>query len=515
MRTFLAAFLLAFGVSAALTPLLRRWAIKLGGLDRAGSSRKIHTRPIPRIGGIAIVVGFILPLIGLSFWENDVSTLFFAHPNRVLGLFLGGIAIALLGLYDDIRGADARVKFSVQVAVAIVMYALGYAVCVVANPFGQPVQLGLLSPPLTVLWIVGIINALNLIDGLDGLAAGVAVIVVMLTFAVALTRLDVLMCLFMASLAGAVLGFLLYNWNPASIFMGDTGSMFLGFVLGVTTVATNQKSSTAVAILVPIVALGLPITDTLLAMLRRAASGRPIFAADREHIHHRLCDLGLGQRQTVLVLYGVCVLLAGVAFALTCVNSRGVALLLATAGGLSFVGLRKLGYLQVSPASFRQTLAMRERNYELRCALRGVSERLEHAAQLENLFQALPPVVDVLRADAVTVWLAVAPGVSERRQMTATPVVVDGTAQRPPLKLQMPIDPWTGSGTGGSLEVTWRIHAGSIDRDHEIFLERLTRHMESALARIYRGPLTQIPALGMSAEKEREATGAERMRDAS
>src|SRR5262249_6061331 len=263
--------------------------------DRAGSSRKVHTKPIPRVGGIAVVVGFVVPLLGLFFWENDVSALFFAHPERVLGLFAGGLAIALLGLYDDVRGADARVKFAVQ----------GFAVHVVANPFGDPVQLGLLSGPLTVLWIVGIINALNLIDGLDGLAAGVAVIIVMLTFAVALERLDVLMCLFMASLAGAVLGFLLYNWTPASLFRGDPGSMFLGFVLGVSTVATSQKSSTAVAILVPIVALGLPIADTLLALLRRAAWGRPIFAADREHIHHRLFDLGLSHRQTVLPLYAV------------------------------------------------------------------------------------------------------------------------------------------------------------------------------------------------------------------
>src|SRR5262249_62137380 len=127
MRTFLVAVLLAFGVSAMLTPLVRRWATKLGGLDRAGSSRKIHARPIPRVGGIAVVVGFIVPLLGLFFWENDVSALFFAHPNRVLGLFLGGLAIALLGLYDDVHGADARVKFAVQGCVAIAMYPLRFA----------------------------------------------------------------------------------------------------------------------------------------------------------------------------------------------------------------------------------------------------------------------------------------------------------------------------------------------------------------------------------------------------
>ena len=514
MRTFLVAFLLAFGVSAVLTPLIRGWATKLGGLDRAGSSRKVHTKPIPRVGGIAVVVGFVVPLLGLFFWENDVSALFFAHPERVLGLFAGGLAIALLGLYDDVHGADARLKFAVQGCVAIAMYPLGFAVHVVANPFGDPVQLGLLSSPLTVLWIVGIINALNLIDGLDGLAAGVAVIAVMLTFTVALGRLDVLMCLFMASLAGAVLGFLIYNWNPASIFMGDTGSMFLGFVLGVSTVATNQKSSTAVAILVPIVALGLPIADTLLAMLRRAAAGRPIFAADREHIHHRLFDLGLSHRQTVLVLYGVCVLLALVAFSLTYVNSSEVALLLTIAGSLAFVGLRRLGYLHVSRETFRQSLIARERNHELRRALRSVSERLQRAPHLEGLFQALPPVVSALHADAVTVWLAVAPGVSEMREMTARPQGASAVITPGPLTLQMPIEVRAARDTGGSLEVTWRTHAGAIDRDYEIFLEGLVRHLETALARIHQHPLGPLVA-SVSMQREVRRTPEAALRDAS
>jgi UDP-GlcNAc:undecaprenyl-phosphate GlcNAc-1-phosphate transferase len=515
MRTFLVAFLLAFGVSALLTPLVRQWATKLGGLDRTGSSRKIHAQPIPRVGGIAVVLGFIVPLLGLFFWENEISALFFAHPTRVLGLFLGGVAIALLGLYDDVRGADARVKFAVQGVIAITMYLLGYAVHVVANPFGDPVQLGLLSSPLTVFWIVGIINAMNLIDGLDGLAAGVAVIVVSLTFAVALDRLDVLMCLFMASLAGAVLGFLLYNWHPASIFMGDTGSMFLGFVLGVSTVATNQKSSTAVAILVPIVGLGLPIADTLLALLRRAACGRPIFAADREHIHHRLFDLGLGHRQTVLVLYGVCVLLALVAFSLTYVNNRDMALLLAISGSLAFVGLHRLGYLHVSRESFRQSLAARERNHELRRALRGVSEGLERAAHLEGLFQALPPVLPALGADAVTLWLAVAPGVSETHEMTARPLVVGAAAAPAPLTVQMPIVARAARAPGGSLNVTWRTHPGAIDRDYEIFLERLVRHLEAALARIHRYPVAPMAAAAASFGQMEKTTVAEGLRDAS
>ena len=175
--------------------------------------------------------------------------------------------------------------------------------------------------PFTLLWIVGVINAMNLIDGLDGLAGGVALVAVATMFLVSMQRNQPLMVLFSASLGGAVLGFLFYNFNPASIFMGDTGSMFLGFVLATSSIRTNQKASTTVAVLIPIITLGLPILDTLLAMSRRAVRGRPLFRADKEHIHHRLLGLGLTHRQTVLALYGMCLVLGGLAVVLTYTNS--------------------------------------------------------------------------------------------------------------------------------------------------------------------------------------------------
>ena len=189
---------------------------------------------------------------------------------------------------------------------------------------------------------------MNLIDGLDGLAAGVGLFGVATTFVLAAMRGDPIMMLFMAALGGALVGFLFYNFNPASIFMGDTGSMFLGYVLAVGAVQTSQKSSTTVAILVPIVALGVPIADTLLAMLRRALRHRPMFSADRAHIHHKLLDLGLTQKQAVLVLYGVSILLGGTALLLTVASSVQSAVLLAAMGVLGFLGIRKLGYGQLS-----------------------------------------------------------------------------------------------------------------------------------------------------------------------
>jgi len=206
-----------------------------------------------------------------------------------------------------------------------------------------------------MVWIVGVINAMNLIDGLDGLAAGVGLFGLVTTFVLAATRSDPIMMLFMASLGGATLGFLVYNFNPASIFMGDTGSMFLGYVLAVGSIQTNQKSSTAVAILIPIVALGLPIADTLLAMIRRAVNHQPMFSADRAHIHHKLLDLGLSQKKAVLTLYGTSILLGAMALLLTVASGFQTALILLAMGTAGFIGIRRLGYGQMRMSEAAQS----------------------------------------------------------------------------------------------------------------------------------------------------------------
>src|SRR5574342_1246725 len=248
MRTAAAAFFLSVLVGAVLTPIVRGLARRLELLDHALTSRKVHGRPVPRLGGIAIVTAFFVPILGLFFTDSAVGELFYSDGRRAFGLIAGGTAIGLLGVYDDLRGSGARIKLTVQIAVALAMYGLGFRVEQIASPFGPHVPLGWLSLPFTVLWIVGVVNAMNLIDGLDGLAGGVAFLAVASTFLVALQRGQPLMVLFTAALAGAVLGCLFYNFNPASIFMGDTGSMFLGFVLATTTIQTSQKASTAVVL---------------------------------------------------------------------------------------------------------------------------------------------------------------------------------------------------------------------------------------------------------------------------
>ncbi|NNF67982.1 MAG: undecaprenyl/decaprenyl-phosphate alpha-N-acetylglucosaminyl 1-phosphate transferase, partial [Gammaproteobacteria bacterium] len=241
------------------------------------SFRKIHNEDTPRVGGIAIVIAFYLPLVGL-FAVNSVTGAFFTEDTTLaVGLLLGALPIVLLGLYDDLVGAGAVEKFAVQLAVAIGLYGIGFRIEIISMPLDQTLSLGIFSLPVTILWIVGLINALNLIDGLDGLAGGVAVFAAATIFAVAFAHGNLLMMLFMATLAGAVLGFLYFNFNPATIFMGDTGSLFLGYVIAVTSLQTSTKGAATVALLTPVLALGLPILDTAIAFIRRMLRGQNPF----------------------------------------------------------------------------------------------------------------------------------------------------------------------------------------------------------------------------------------------
>ncbi|RKG83290.1 MraY family glycosyltransferase [Corallococcus terminator] len=466
MITFFAAFLVSLLVALALTWIVRERALAWGWLDQTSSSRKVHVRPVPRLGGIGIVGGFFAPLCALFLVDSGVGVQFLAQTDLIVGLFVGGAVIAALGLYDDLKGAGAKLKFSVQFAVALSLYALGFRIEVLANPFGAELSLGLLSLPLTVVWVVGVINALNLIDGLDGLAGGVAFFGVGTHFLLALMRGDVLLCLLMAALAGAILGFLVFNFNPASIFMGDTGSMFLGFVLAAVSIKTSSKSGTAVALLVPVMALGLPIMDTLLAMVRRSLLGRPMFSADKEHIHHRLMSrLLLTHRTTVLVLYALCSLFMVTALGLHFANSVQSALLLSGVGVVIVVLMRKLGYLDMRHAgSVQQT---RQRNQQLRTLVKAVTGAVRAAGSLQDVWNAVRPLAQGLDAAQQELRL-------RRPQEQDTEGVVF-EARRPEAgtssPLEVSVEVKDGEVLLGTLRLCWRDGRSTIDRDEELALE--------------------------------------------
>lgn len=465
-------FSVAAAISLVATPLVRDAAKRRGALDVAHSSRKIHGRAVPRLGGIAIIVAFF-GAVGLARLMGPIAG--FTLSPVMTGAFLaGGAVIAALGIFDDLRGANARTKFAVQFGVAAAMYWSGFRIETLANPFGPHLELGFLAFPFTLLWIAGIINALNLIDGLDGLAGGVAVVALATTVAVGAQHGRPGMIFFAAVLAGAVLGFLRYNLNPASIFMGDSGSMFLGFVLATLSIGTHQKSTTAVSLLIPIVALGLPIADTLLAMSRRAARGVPMFSADRGHIHHRLLDLGLTHRQTVLVLHGASVLLGCTAIALahaTPAQAFGGLLVLAT---LSACGLYRLGFFRVENAL--EVLEARKRNAAMRQAVLQARPALDAAESFDELWRAIEPAARALRAREVQLRLGTHGGPRRLYSSGAEPAASDLACAT------------FGIGgersAGDELLLGWADGRRKVDRDTEIAVELLCREVEPVLERI-------------------------------
>ncbi len=293
MSEFLAPAL-AFVLAFSLTPIVIRLAHRLDALDRP-SARKIHYEPTPLLGGVAVFA---------AFWITVAVVLFLGGAERqMLGLFAGSAVILALGFYDDLKGLSYKAKFGGQFAAALILLAAGIRIEFITFPFGDTIYLApWIAVPLTLLWVVGITNAVNLIDGIDGLAAGVSAIAAVVMFALMWGEFPVLALLSLV-LAGAALGFLPHNFNPARIFLGDTGSLFLGFMLAGFSIAGVTKQATLTTVAIPVLIFGLPLADTFFAIWRRFRSRRPIFQADNGHIHHRLLALGLSTRQTVLVLY--------------------------------------------------------------------------------------------------------------------------------------------------------------------------------------------------------------------
>lgn len=320
-------FLVALLGSLTLTPIVRFLAIRVGLVDAPGE-RRMHDVPIPKGGGLAIYAGFWIAL----FFR------FSSHP-QLAAVWLASTAMLLVGLADDRWDLKWYVKLGGQLGAALLFVALGGRIDFVTHPLtGATVYIGWWGVPLTVFWLVGLANVVNLIDGLDGLAAGVATIACIPLFAVAFQMGRFEAALLTVALAGAACGFLPYNFNPARVIMGDTGAMFIGFLLGAISVEGAVKGPTALAFVVPVLALGLPILDTVFSIVRRLVQGRPIYQADSDHLHHRLLAMGLSHKQAVLTLYGVSALMGVGALAAIDVGAlRGLALFgLVAAGGVLF-----------------------------------------------------------------------------------------------------------------------------------------------------------------------------------
>lgn len=315
---YAALLVVSFGVALALTPWTRALGLRRSIVARGGG-RSVHKGDVSRLGGLAMFAGFASALVlqaageRLYGWPGGLTS----GNLQLLGAVLGIAAVFVVGLVDDVVTLAPGPKFAGMVAAAAIPIALGVRVEFVGNPFaGGLVMLGLMGIPVTMLWMVGFANVVNLIDGLDGLAAGVSAIAAGSFLVLAVQGNQFEAALLAAALIGACLGFLRYNFFPASVFMGDSGSLFLGFTLASISLLGVMKSVAAIALAVPLLIIGVPIFDTASAIIRRLRHGRPIQEADRGHIHHRLLGRGFNQRQTVLIIYVWSAALAVVGYAM-------------------------------------------------------------------------------------------------------------------------------------------------------------------------------------------------------
>jgi len=308
--------LICFIASLIITPFVKKLAIKIGATD-APNQRKVHTKIMPRLGGLAIFISF---LIGVAFLRPE--------SEFIIPILIGACIIIVIGVMDDMMELTAKAKFLGQIVAALVVVLSGVQVNYINLPFDGGIELGIFSIPLTILWIVGITNAINLIDGLDGLAAGVSTIAVVTISAMAMLKGDIFVLSIGAILIGSTLGFLKYNFHPAKIFMGDTGALFLGFMIAVLSLL-GFKNVTMLSLIVPVIILGVPISDTFFAIIRRIVNKQPLSAPDKSHLHHCMLRLGYSHRQTVLIIYAMAALFGLAAFIFSMSTVWGAMLIVA------------------------------------------------------------------------------------------------------------------------------------------------------------------------------------------
>ena len=300
--TLVLCFSMAFLITLISTPFVKKLAQKIGAIDVPKDARRMHKKPIPRLGGLAMFYGFLISI--LCFYPID---------RPFVGIIIGTLIIVGVGIVDDVKQLPAKVKLLAQLVAAVIVVIHDIRIVALSVPSfiveGGIVPLGVLSIPVTIIWIIAVTNAVNLIDGLDGLAVGVSSIATFSLFFIAILAGEPKVALLTAAVAGACIGFMPYNFNPAKIFMGDTGSQFLGFILSVVCIQGLFKGYVITSFVVPFLILGLPIFDTLFAIIRRVKNKKPIMSPDRGHLHHKLVDMGFSQKQAVAILYVISSLL--------------------------------------------------------------------------------------------------------------------------------------------------------------------------------------------------------------
>lgn len=378
--------LVSFAVCFALTPVVLRWSLRYGAVDQPDGDRKLHRLPIPRTGGIAIAIGCVVAFV--AFFLTPSSDLVSIDLPAAVGITGAILVIFITGLVDDLIGLNAPVKFAAQIAAACTAYFAGVEVLA----FAGISTLGWWSLPVTVIWLVVCSNAFNLIDGVDGLAAGVGLVAAVTMLFAALINGSLPLALATAPLVGALVAFLRYNFNPASIFLGDCGSLTIGFVLGCFGVIWSQKATTLFGITAPLMALAVPLVDTGLAVVRRFLRHQPLFRGDRNHIHHRLLDRGMSPRQVALALAGMTALTATFALIQTATRSAYSGVLIVVFGAGVWLAVRSLRYVEFTTARVLATSGVFRHVLDVHVYLKQIESRISGADTREELWQAVRDV---------------------------------------------------------------------------------------------------------------------------
>jgi UDP-GlcNAc:undecaprenyl-phosphate GlcNAc-1-phosphate transferase len=431
LKTYFSYFAVAFIIALFAVPPMRQLSFRLGALDW-GTGRRVHEGIVPRLGGIGIYLAFAIPmtvLLARGHWAPGMQS----KMAAVLG---ASTLVLLVGVYDDMKSARIRNKLFAEVCASLIIFAAGARIEVLTNPFepGAMIHLGWLSLPVTVLWIVVITNAINLTDGLDGLAAGTGVLI-SVTLLVVTGNKDPVLGLTLVILIGSLLGFLRHNFPPATIFMGDSGSLFVGFILGSYTIVSSAKATAMATVMLPILAFGLPLLDMSYAVLRRYHRGVPIAQADKEHIHHKLLDMGLSKRKVLLTLYAGNLVILGVIVLFVSRHFRLHFLGLGLLAVAAVAGFHRLGYLELSNLAkdnVRTFRLNRQRRYFT--FVIGVFEKsVRKSASREELEEHLRRIFRHYRFGSARIFLAGGAEGSPAYEYT------DREVEEAPVRIEFPI----------------------------------------------------------------------------
>ncbi len=480
MRSYLFAFVLALGLGALLTPLAGRLGLFVGAVDRTKGE------PIPRAGGVAIVAATVLALAALALVWGPARDLIVHSLGRHRAIWLGAAGILALGVVDDVVRLKALPKLAVEVGIAVALYAAGVRAASVWLPFGI-VELGAwMGLAFTVLWIVGITNAFNLLDGIDGAAAGSAVFALLAMFVASVTLGQPFVALSAVAVAGATLGFLPFNFPPARIYLGDAGSLFLGFALATLAVTGATKGPALVAIAIPLVAFGLPVLDTAIAVVRRGMRGAPLFDGDREHLHHRLLHLGLSPAQAAAILYVVSGAFALASMLFLNPNVRGMAVVLTMVGAVLWLAVRHLRLHEFFELGRLARRGMAQtRAIQFNVQLRRAADALERAASWDDVVKVLADLFDGSEFDSVRLIVQPAGG-AERREYRFEPGgLVQRTAPIHPDEWGVHLPFAMGrDGDRGELAVFRRYGRTALLTDVNLIVEMLRPALGKATARV-------------------------------